>query len=69
MCITESFCCTVEINTVNQLYFNKKFVKEKEKIKICVLSFHLPPFPSPQGWLISLWNLLSTVSWHLKHDF
>ena len=34
MCITESFCCTAEINTVNQLYFNKKFVKEKEKIYI-----------------------------------
>ena len=24
ICITESLCCTAEINIVNQLYFNKK---------------------------------------------
>ena len=24
MCLTESLCCTAEINIVNQLYFSKK---------------------------------------------
>ena len=26
MCITDSLCCTAEINTVNQLDFNKKII-------------------------------------------
>ena len=30
MCITESLCCTAEINIVNQLDFNKKNEKKKK---------------------------------------
>ena len=33
ICITESLCCTEEINIVNQLYFRKKTQKSKNKPK------------------------------------
>ena len=29
ICITESLCCTAEINIVNQRYFNKTFLKRR----------------------------------------
>ena len=32
MCITESLCCTAEINIVNQLYLNLKTKQNKIKI-------------------------------------
>ena len=31
MCITESLFCTAEINTENQLYFNRKKERKKKK--------------------------------------
>lgn len=31
VCVTESLCCTTEINTVHQLYFIKIKLKKKKK--------------------------------------
>ena len=49
VCITESPCCTPESNTINQLYFNKIFKKNK-LCMICLLLLDHKFRETRQGW-------------------
>ena len=77
VCITESSCCTPESNnTVNQLYFNKFFFKNKLYMICLFLLDHIPwdqtrvnhrpmySWDGPGLYLLSQW---SRLHWHSEN--
>ena len=52
MCITDSLCCTAEINTVNQLDFKKKIMKYNYTSLLYLTEKAMAPHSSTLAWKI-----------------